>query len=771
MPSHVNVSLFGSSAAMRGMMIKAAIVAALPIVAAPATSSADAAVPMALAESGRTRYVIVIGKGADYGEDLAAKELAHFLWGMTGAEFPVERDSEPVSDLEIVLGNTNRKGLDQIPDDLKTDNLEGFAIVREDAKLFIMGNSPRGTLYGVYDFLDIELGVKFLTAEVTHVPQAPTLTVEMQSRMFAPVIERRTIWEGLGGQSTRRNRMNGVSFGLDNSRLGGVVPIGPTTHTFSSLVPPDKHFETHPEYFSQIDGKRKREHNGLFTQLCMSNPEVAEIAIKTIRGWLGPEVKTNPYNKYIVSVTVNDTPYFCQCEECTQINKEEGVELGGNKMRFVNSIADQLAEEYPAISIETMLYHTELPKITKPASNVLIQMVHDPDWRYAFDDPTSKPNAERLQEFLKMKESIGDGYVYNWIKLGKYSSGSYLDPRPNLRFIARNIRIMTECGVRGYFCQTVQSRGTEMQDLRYYLLARAMWRPEIDSRETIREFCNLYYSAGAPDVIRYIDFLHDEYGRKDRSRETQSDTTVLYGDAYITTGDAILAAAESKAETPEIKHRVATCRLPIWKLKLDRAFGEVGKIYSFPVEWSFKIDPENQGLDAGFQKITDFDGWVKMRIDTHWTSQGEERRGTGWYGINFDLADANGAPLALWFGAVDGDADIFIDGIKIGEQKLPATSMWQHGFFIPLPESLAPGEHTIVIKVFKPNYAAGIWKEISIIDMSVPLSPDLRTAGERFLETAKAADLTFLSESYGGPYTQTKGMYYPKIRHFLTHGK
>ena len=87
MPNHVNVSLPGRGAATRGMMIKAAIVAA------PATSSANAAVPVALAESGRTRYVIVIDKDAHYGEDLAAKELAHFLWGMTGAEFPVERDS------------------------------------------------------------------------------------------------------------------------------------------------------------------------------------------------------------------------------------------------------------------------------------------------------------------------------------------------------------------------------------------------------------------------------------------------------------------------------------------------------------------------------------------------------------------------------------------------------------------------------------------------------------------------------------------------------
>ena len=50
-------------------MIKAAIVAALPIVAAPVTSSANTAVPMALAESRRTKYVIVIAKDAGYGED------------------------------------------------------------------------------------------------------------------------------------------------------------------------------------------------------------------------------------------------------------------------------------------------------------------------------------------------------------------------------------------------------------------------------------------------------------------------------------------------------------------------------------------------------------------------------------------------------------------------------------------------------------------------------------------------------------------------------
>lgn len=56
------------------------------------TASTNAAVPMVLAESSRTRYVIVIGKDADYGEDLAAKELAHFLWGMTGGAYTQTKD-------------------------------------------------------------------------------------------------------------------------------------------------------------------------------------------------------------------------------------------------------------------------------------------------------------------------------------------------------------------------------------------------------------------------------------------------------------------------------------------------------------------------------------------------------------------------------------------------------------------------------------------------------------------------------------------------------
>ena len=747
---------------------------AVLLVGSAHAATADGSAPLVLADSGRAKFDIVIGANAEYGEDLAAKELAHFLWAMTGAQFPIKRDSERATDFQIVIGNTNRKTLDQIPAHLRTDNWEGFTILREGSKLYIMGNIPRGTVYGVYDFLDVELGVRFLTAEVTHVPRHSVLEVAVASRVFAPRFERRTICEGLGGSMVVRNRMNGRSYGVANAKLGGVKWIGPQSHSFSSLVPVEKYFDEHPEYFSQIDGKRRREYDGLWTQLCMTNPEVLEVALDTIRGWLGPEVKANPYNKYVVSVTVNDSTNFCKCAPCVAVNREEGVVEGGTKMRFVNAIAKRLAQEYPAVSVETMLYHTSMPKKTKPVSNVLIQLVYDPDWRYAFDDESHEVNRRALNRLGELSEMIGEGSIYNWTKHVTFID--FMIPYPNLRHIARNIRIMNENGVNGMYAQMSQSRGNEMQDLRYYLLARALWRPEVDSRETIEEFCRLYYGNGAADVLRYVDFLHDHYivdiGSWDRMRE-RLDYEVVYDDKFVSKADTILARAESRAETREIKHRVATCRLPVWKIMLEEAMGEVGKVYSFPVEWHFKFDDRDEGLKQGWQHATDFKDWGKMRIDKHWTMQGEERRGVAWYASTFEMPDTKGAPLALHFGAVDGYYDVFVDGVEVGERHgMNLDMVWHDSFFVPLDAGLAPGSHRIVVRLRKDNYNAGIWKPVAIVDMSVPISDDLRTAGERFIKVARTAGLLRWSETYAQPFgIQMENFLYPKIEFFLTHAQ
>ncbi len=161
---------------------------------------------------------------------------------------------------------------------------------------------------------------------------------------------------------------------------------------------------------------------------------------------------------------------------------------------------------------------------------------------------------------------------------------------------------------------------------------------------------------------------------------------------------------------------------------LDKAFAEVRKIVTFPEEWSFRFDAEEEGLSEAWHKQSSFEDWGKIRIDQHWTMQGEERRGVGWYATGFEMPQTDGTALMICFGAVDGYCDIFIDGRKVGEQTIAPVTMWDHPFYIPLDNGLTPGHHVMAIRVKKDSHNAGIWKPIWIVGKSELVLPPRRTA-------------------------------------------
>ena len=761
-------------------------IAIMTVISAHRAAGIARAAELTLAEDGRTKYSIVIAAEAEEGEKYAADELALFLGRMTGADFPITRDSEPAGDFEIVVGHTNRKSLEDLPANLRTENFEGFAIVPDGERLVIIGNIPRGTLYGVYDFLDVELGVLFLDHHVDHVPQRATLKVTVNARTYGPPIERRANYAALMGTAALRNRMNSIGFQvIAEKMLGGVKKVGHPIHTMNVLVPREKYFDEHPEYFPFIDGERREEYKGMITQQCFTNPDVLLIVMNKVREWVRDGLKSNPYNKVIASVSANDSIHFCECEPCKAVAREDGSEddhgAGAAHLRMVNAIARQIAIEFPNASISTMLYHSKMPKKIKPVKNVIMNMVSGIDWRYRLDDPTSKNNVIMSKTLAEWTQKVGEGRIYNWSKHVNF--GDFLKPIPNLREIATNVRIYHEkYRLGGMFAQNQQTRGGEMRVLRHYLLARAMWRPTVDSRETIKEFCHAFYGDGAEGVLRYINYLHDEWGDR-LDKGTGSNLSLLYQlgfgpedtQRFVTESERILSAAEDAASTAETKRRVAVCRLPMWNIMLTRAYSREGNVLTLPDEWHFKFDAEPDEQDVGlteqWQNTTDLSSWRMMRTNTHWTLQDvEDRRGTAWYGIQFDLPDTGSAPLAIFFASVDGFTDIFLDGEKIGEQQLSAQAMWNRGFFIPVNDGLAPGRHTLILRVQK-NYAnAGMWRRVSIVDMSTPISDELRTAGGRFIEVARSARLGQLGENYDKPFAQTEMNHYPTIRFFLRHG-
>jgi hypothetical protein len=712
---------------------------------------------LALAERGTTNYRVVIAAGAAEGSEYAAKELAYFLHEMTGASFDTVRDDVPASEFEIVLGETQRKSLREIPAGLQPQSLEGFVVWPEKSRLFIIGRVARGTLYGVYDVLEQEFGVRFLAPRVNHIPPRSTLRIKLKARCYDPPLEYRNIWLPTDEVWAVRQRLNAIWGSVPMAKLlGGVRWVGPTfVHTFDSLVPVAQYFDTHPEYFSLIGGERVKEHDGLITQLCVTNPEVLRISLERVREWVRAG-SVNPADKLIVGVSINDSPNFCECANCVAVNQDEGVKEGGALIRFVNAIAEAMQREYPAVSVETLGYGTEPPRKTKPAANVIIRWA-GVDYTSALDDPRSS-NKEQYQQLLTWEKMVGDGHLYNWSYFTDFRD--CLAPVSNLRYIDQNLRTLVRHRVNGVFAQAQQSPGTDLYDLRCYLLAQCLWRPETQGRRTLKEFSLLYYGKGARHVLEYVDYHSALNGQS-------------FDGERLRRADAILgkAEAEAAAVTPETKLRVAALRLQPWKFMLEQAFREEGRVLSLPLEWRFKFDADDQGLKEDWASVTALEGWRTMRIDKHWTMQGEERRGIAWYATPFEMPDTRGAPLALSCGAVDGDCEVFIDGMKIGERRgLPLDLVWQQHFFVPMDGGLSAGKHVIMLRVVKPDYNAGIWKPISIVDLSTPIAPELRSAGERFIEVSRAVGMTHISESYAAPWgIQMEKVFYPTIETFLRH--
>ena len=84
-------------------------------------------------------------------------------------------------------------------------------------------------------------------------------------------------------------------------------------------MPVEEYFDSHPEYFSETNGKRISKR----TQLCLTNPDVLKIAINRVREWIEeePDVK-------IISISQNDWYNPCECKNCRTIDEKEGSHSG-----------------------------------------------------------------------------------------------------------------------------------------------------------------------------------------------------------------------------------------------------------------------------------------------------------------------------------------------------------------------------------------------------------------------------------------------------------
>ena len=709
---------------------------------------------LTLAENGKTDYKIVIAAKPAKQIKYAAQEMSKFLNEITGAEFKIVSDKEAKGKYEIVLGETNRNAA--IPANLKVDNHEGFAVLRDGESLQFRGKIPRGTLYGVYDFLDEKLGVRFLAFDYTHVPKKATVKVDIESYKYEPPFDYRNIINcGDGNQNGAelesiwavRQRLNSVwGYVPMGNKIGGLKHLGGFVHNLHKLMPHKKYFKEHPEYFAYRGGARRAMQypHGRFESLpCLSNPAVKDVIVAEVRKHLNAYFKSrqaNPDDQILFPLDYHDHDQVCQCPACEKINAEEGTQ-GGTMFRFLNAVSDEIVKDYPNVVFTTLAYQATLkPGKTPLRKNIVIRYAPiRMDNGRALDDPKSSINQYQL-ECLKGWIAQGSPF-YVWYYAGNFTDG--ITPHPDLAGISMNFPLLTKYGMKGMFCESPQSAGIEMKELRSYIISKFLWRPaSTDIKKAVEEFCHLYYGKGGEKVLEYIKAIHDyHYNFVDVKRDTPLTLrgAPAYRHAYtpefIAKMDKILYEAEKLAENDTFKLHVAVMHMPMWYLHLTNAMNTERRVAAFPVEWRFKIDP-----DKKIKPTDDTSNWGKVRIDDFWTKQEPytEYRGTAWYAVDFTVDEKlRNDDLSFYFTAVDGTIEIYIDGEFMGKKT---DNEWNKGFYMHLPKRLKPGKHEFKAKIFKDRSAAGIWKPVALLNLAQDLAPETRTAGERYMAT----DLKFL---------------------------
>lgn len=698
---------------------------------------------------------IIVDKEAIPSERYAAEEFQRFFAQATGVNLPIRR-SGTRSGHHVYIGPGRAFDGSGFGFDTATMGEEELRVVVRPDRVLIAGGRPRGTLYGVYQFLEDCLGVRFLTFDHPALagPDASRLHIACTDFAYRPPFSFRWSYYRENSEHPEfaaRMRVNTVT---PDERLGGNTRQSLINHSLYRWLPVSEYGQSHPEYFALVDGERKLDVGGGGPEPCVTNPEVIEIVAQAVIR----ELDADPGRRNI-SVSQNDNDQYCRCPRCEEINAREGTPMGSH-LAFVNAVAERVEKKHPEVKIGTLAYWytRKAPKTIVPRPNVQIQLCSiECCTLHAIDDPNCPRNAEFMRDLREWGKICDDIWVWNY----NTNFGSYDLPFPNLRSIGPNVRCFLRNNVKGLFMQA-NGNGTagEMSDLRNYIIARMIWNPQLDDRAVAEEFVRLHYRSAAGPILEYLNMLHDNAERSglhpgcfpsaaevglrpeiaQRAFEYFEQALALADDeevrarvekasicaykAMIEAGgpphddDGVLRMDLAPKYDDLIPRYIALCdryhmthaaeSMPaaqyIERLELrarqayhrSRQFREENDFVILPLEWRFRADPRRAGVDEGWYR-SDFEDsdWEMVSTESQWYQQGREGlTGWGWGRVTFEVPESfRGRKVLLRVVSVDEQGWVYLNDQYLYHHPEEETSVsWMTPFEVDVTEAIRPGQ-------------------------------------------------------------------------------
>ncbi len=548
----------------------------IAILALFAIAAASADVP--LVTDGQARAVIVLPTEPLPVVRYAADELVYHIERATGVTLPVASEGDlPQAEAYVYLGATQAAAAAGI--DVAELGWEETVLRSEGNRLFVIGqdedgdplahDTNAGTLWGVYELIERELGVVWMwPGELgTHVPAVDEVVIGDLDERLEPWLLQRNVRHGIisrGEPKTPRFTDAGrAAYAKDQNvflrrhRMGRNHPLS-YGHAFNAWW--DNYGDEHPEWFQLVNGQRGPRTPGARFSMCVSDPGFHE---RIIANWLEARA-ANPDTVFNVNVCENDIQGLCECETCTSwdgpqpesINPRFGPRVVSDRYaKFWRIVCDKAIEHDQDAIVMAYAYVNYAPAPSEGIElppNMLIGSVPD-----IFFPRTEAEQAWTLEQW--------DGWARTGATLflrPNYTLHGYCMPHIFAHQFAEEFQHEAEHGMRATDFDSLNGQWST-QGTNLYALMRLHTQPQQDIDEMLGE----YYSGFGPaaDAVKnYFDYFEAHVtALRDQPEYAETNSLVnwtqyaasahrIFPDEVLDEGEAMLdrAAAATAGHSP-----------------------------------------------------------------------------------------------------------------------------------------------------------------------------------------------------------------------------
>jgi len=391
---------------------------------------------------------------------------------------------------------------------------DGYVLRGTGTRMAAAGYARQGNLYGAWALLR-HLGLRVYPRHgsdsgavevLTPAPGGKVAPFDISSKPFYEHRDHSThLDRGRWGGTFREYTLADPKEGANPELFGRDRKPGYTKYTFSRtdyvdwfhtapyLVPRDLYYETRPEYFAMLSGKRIPPSSYARCQICTTHPEVVQISTTRAMQWMDVQK-----DRRVFCIVPADAA-MCQCPRCLQADPVP-IYHSDRELAWVNPIAAAARTKYPDKLILTAAYGgTVKPPVgIKPEPNVVVMYC---PWFWN-SRAWSEVSLDSPLNITAMKEFLG------WVMRFPGQVGVYDYPGDCVFGTAERTKLYAKHGVRVAYYNG--PRGS----LLHWINSQLLWDPWKDVETLLAEFLAAHYGPAAEPLGEYLRLRRDTIERQ-----------------------------------------------------------------------------------------------------------------------------------------------------------------------------------------------------------------------------------------------------------------